>query len=234
MQTSISAVTARCPSCAWEGPRLKRGGKLPAHKRERTYRERMLSDSKRATASTTCDGPGIDVAMSRALGAAFYAAGTSPMPSDRSLTCTAPLGMFGAAEIYPAAPPWARYIVTVHAPLSGPDAPHVQGERRTVAQFFATRPHAEEWARACSLLIGAPGTRAEFGGYVALGALDRRMKRWEALASCYSRRSRSECGLESPYVYTVIDPGGVTLREGAIPAGYGDEPSRSLWDRLWS
>lgn len=235
MQTSL-ATSAACPRCAWTGPRLKRGSKLPAHKRQRTYRERTVAADGRATTSVTCDGPAVDLAIGRALGAAFHAAGTSPMPSPRLLTAMAPLGVFGTADLHAAAPTWARFIVTVHAPIAGPLQGSHPGARRTVVHYFADREIAESWAMECARLIGAAGVRSDVAGYAAVAGLDNRMKRWEALAKCHGHWSRREVGIDSPMVYLVIDPGGVIYR--SHPAsdypGYGDEPARSLWDRTWS
>lgn len=224
-------VPASCLSCHWHGVRLKRGP-IPAHK----VHVRGFGAPKPRAAS--CGGPGHDRALARALGDAFATAGRQPMPDRRTLSATAPLHMWGSADTYRAAPSWARFMVTIHAPLDGPltqrDSSDVRPEiRRTIHQWFADRDHAEAWAMACAGLIGGCFDRSTDHGYAAVSVLDRRMKRWEQIKVSHARRD--SCGLEPPITYYVIDPGGKLVRftDPEIYAGYGETPSRSVWERSW-
>lgn len=228
-------ASVQCPRCDWQGARLKRGG-LPAHKRTlspRRARWGVPTDG----ASGPCDGPTADKSIGKALGEAFAAAGRAPMPSPRYLTCSVPQRSIYGVEIYRAAPPWARYVVTVHAPMeTGAGRAPEARERCTVAHYFADRLVAEEWAYTCSLHLGSRGTKAVVAGYVAVCVLHRAMKRWESLAGTRGVMAGRDCGIESPVTYAAIDPGGVLVRyaDPSYYPGYGDAPSRSLWDRTWS
>lgn len=149
------------------------------------------------------------------------------MPSPRILTASARGDGF-TADLYRGAPPWARWLVTVLAPIEGP----LVETRVTVWHYFADRAVAEEWARACALALGPACARATSHGYVTVSAMDNRRSRWEALARTASRRDA--CRLESPVAYTAIDPGGVVVRftDPAHYPGYGNEPARSLWESM--
>lgn len=246
---SAPAPRATCPACAWVGPRTRRGP-ITAHKRtERVSAGRGTRPDRTGTraAGERCDGPDRDREIARAIGAAFYAAGRAPMPRPERLSTTVPPGTWDR-DVYRYAPPWARYMVSVLAPIAGPLAQHDVHDarpivRRTVAQLFADRASAERFAAACAamlpdLAIAAgcerPRDHAQ-AGYVTISVLHRAMKRWEALATCHGPRARHESGPDTPIAYTAIDPGGTVVRhtDPAFYAGYGDEPSRSLWERTW-
>lgn len=230
----LTGQSATCPECAWSGSRGKRG-RIPAHRRH--WRDGGRHGEIKIDRRTPCAGPESDVAIGRAIGEAFAAAGRAPMPSPRYLTQTVPWRSIYGVDIYRAAPAWARYVVTVHAPFEtgAGRTPDAMG-RRTVAHYFADRLVAEEWAYTCSLHLGPRGTKATAAGYVGVSVLHRAMKRWESLAGTRGIMAGRDCGLESPIAYTAIDPGGVVVRYTAPShyPGYGDEPSRSLWDRTWS
>lgn len=215
-----------CPSCAWVGARTARGP-IPAHKviRLASPGDRLASRTRGAAAMgprPACGGPMADRLIARAIARTFAAV---RMPGV-TLSATLPPDLWGTGALYRAlAPmPWARWIVTVLAPLDH------DGARRTVIQAFHVRADAEAWAHACALALGPAGGSARTLGYVTVAGLDTRMKQWEAMA-----HHGRDLGLESPVAYTAIDPGGVVFRhtDPSHYPGHGDIPARSAWDRVW-
>lgn len=227
-ESRASGAVVQCPSCAWTGPRTARGP-IPAHKVIRLAGpgDRLASRHRGAAPvgpRPACAGPMADRQIARAIARTFAAV---RMPDAARLSTTLPPDLWASSALYRAlAPmPWARYVVTVLAPLDH------DGARRTVVQAFHVRAHAEAWAHACALALGPAGGSARTLGYVTVGALDTRRKRWETMARYHGR----DLGLESPVTYTAIDPGGVVVRytDPAHYPGHGDAPSRDAWDRIW-
>lgn len=226
-ESRADGAVVQCPSCAWTGPRTARGP-IPAHKVIRLAGpgDRLASRYRGAAHAgprPACGGPMADRQIARAIARTFAAV---RMPTAR-LSTTLPPGLWTTGALYRAlAPmPWARYVVNVLAPIDH------DGARQTVTQAFRDRTDAEAWAHACAMALGPAGTSARTAGYVTVGALDTRRKRWETMARYHGR----EIGLDSPMFYTAIDPGGVVVRytDPAHYPGHGDEPSRDLWDRCW-